>query len=152
MDPEAVLRQWQGLVSRDPRHIDHQLFTTLVDGKENRDIALTFRGNDATTVIDAIAKVGRLRIFLASTVAHICPRLSASKVLTGGQLADGPKFRALQLKRRLAGEMDPTNPPFNARKSKRERSQILPILLPKNSLNNVNQVPRVMRCRKCIAF
>lgn len=152
MDPETVLRQWWGLASRDPRYIDHQLFITLVDGKENRDVALTFRGSDARTVIDAIAKVGRLRIFLASAVVHSCPSPSASKVLAGGRLADGPKFRAFQLKRRLAVEMDPNNSSLNARKSELERSQILSILLPKNSLNTVNQVSQAMRCWNCIAL
>ena len=148
MDPGVVLQQWQDLASRDPRCTYRQ----LVDEEANKNLVLTFRGSDDTTAIEAVSEVGRLRIFLVSAMAHSFPLPSASKVLAGGRLADGPKFHALQLTRRLAGEMVLTNPPLDARKSKRKRSEILPILLPRNGLNIVNQALQVMRCRNCTTF
>ena len=39
--------------------MDHQLFATLVENKENRDVALTFKGKDATTIVNAIDGVSR---------------------------------------------------------------------------------------------
>jgi len=56
-DPQIIRWLWQDLASANPRSIDHQLLTALVEREANRAIALTFRGRDATTVINTIRKV-----------------------------------------------------------------------------------------------
>ena len=56
-DPKVLLRAWRDLASRGPTFMDHQLFATLVDNKEDRDITSTFRGKDAAVVINTIDEV-----------------------------------------------------------------------------------------------
>ncbi|KAF9781214.1 kinase-like domain-containing protein [Thelephora terrestris] len=78
LDPEDILQQWKGLLSRSLKRIDLHQVANLV--KENREIAMKFRGKDAATIINAI-----------------------DKLLKGGQLPDETQKRALNLMRRLAG-------------------------------------------------
>jgi serine/threonine protein kinase len=78
-DPQTILSQWRRLTSR-----DHQQIATLVDNKENRDIALEFRGKDAVTVISTIGKVSQPRCFISATATHgihlsICPEGAEAK-------------------------------------------------------------------------
>jgi len=56
-DPQIIRWLWQDIASANPRSIDHQLLTALVEREAYREIALTFRERDATTVINAIRKV-----------------------------------------------------------------------------------------------
>lgn len=69
-DPQFIRWLWQDLASANPRSIDHQLLTALVEREVNREIALTFRGRDATTVINTIRKVSRSRPSMPAAVVH----------------------------------------------------------------------------------
>lgn len=79
LDPKQTIhRQWKS-VSRNIKSVDRQQVATLLD-KENREIALTFRGEDAATVMDTI-----------------------DELLKRDQLPHATKSRAFKLMRRLAG-------------------------------------------------
>lgn len=91
------------MASRYPRSTDLQLFATLVDNKEDRDIASTFRGKDAATVVDAIDGVGRFWSFLV--VRLTAPAfLFVLKALKENGVSDEIKHLVLQLLQKLAGD------------------------------------------------
>ena len=102
-DPQIIRWLWEDLASANPRSIDHQLLTALVEREANRDIALTFRGQDATTVINTIKKVSWSRPSMSTAVVHRPTFPSAFKILKANQVSHATMPRALELMQNLAG-------------------------------------------------